>query len=63
MRIDVLLGEGHVAAADVAGRVVVVIDVLRAATTVATALANGARAWFRSSSGRGGRRVRTMRAQ
>lgn len=44
MRVDVLLGEGHVAAADVAGRFVVVIDVLRAATTVAMALANGARA-------------------
>lgn len=44
MRIDVLLGEGHVAAADVAGRVVVVVDVLRAATTVAVALVNGARA-------------------
>ena len=42
MRIDVLLGEAPVASADVADRVVVVIDVLRAATTVATALANGA---------------------
>lgn len=44
MRVDVLLGEAPVAPADVADRVVVVIDVLRAATTVATALANGARA-------------------
>ena len=44
MRIDVLLGEAPVVPADVADRVVVVIDVLRAATTVATALANGARA-------------------
>ena len=44
MRIDVLLGEAPVVLADVADRVVVVIDVLRAATTVATALANGARA-------------------
>ncbi len=44
MRIDVLLGEAAVAPADVADRVVVVIDVLRAATTVATALAHGARA-------------------
>ncbi|MBL0939770.1 MAG: 2-phosphosulfolactate phosphatase [Gemmatimonadaceae bacterium] len=44
MRIDVLLGEAPVAPADVADRVVVVLDVLRAATTVATALANGARA-------------------
>lgn len=43
MRIDVLLGEAAVAPADVADRVVVVIDVLRAATTVATALHHGAR--------------------
>lgn len=42
MRIDVLLGEAPVAPADVADRVVVVIDVLRAATTTAVALANGA---------------------
>lgn len=44
MRVDVLLGEAPVASADVADRVVVVIDVLRAATTVATALSSGARA-------------------
>jgi 2-phosphosulfolactate phosphatase len=44
MKIDVLLGEGHVAPADVVGRLVIVVDVLRAATTVAVALANGARA-------------------
>jgi 2-phosphosulfolactate phosphatase len=44
VRIDVLLGEAQVAAADVADRVVVVIDVLRAATTVAAALDAGARA-------------------
>jgi 2-phosphosulfolactate phosphatase len=44
VRVDVLLGEGPVAPADVAGRVVVVIDVLRASTTAAIALANGARA-------------------
>ena len=44
MRIDVLLGEALPTPAEVAGKVVVVIDVLRAATTVATALANGARA-------------------
>lgn len=43
MRVDVLLGEAPVAPADVADRVVVVIDVLRAATTAAWALANGAR--------------------
>lgn len=44
MRVDVLLGEAPVAPTDVADRVVVVIDVLRAATTVVTALVNGARA-------------------
>ncbi len=45
MRVDVLLGEAPVAPADVAGRVVVVVvDVLRAVTTVATALSSGARA-------------------
>lgn len=42
-KIDVLLGEAAILPADVVGRVVIVIDVLRAATTVATALANGAR--------------------
>lgn len=44
MKVDVLLGEALVAPADVADRVVVVIDVLRAATTAARALSNGARA-------------------
>jgi 2-phosphosulfolactate phosphatase len=44
VRIDVLLGEAPVVPADVADRIVVVIDVLRAATTVVTALTNGARA-------------------
>ena len=44
MRIDVLLGEAPVAPADVADRLVVVIDVLRAATTAALALSRGARA-------------------
>lgn len=44
MKLDVLLGEAPVAPADVADRVVVVIDVLRAATTAAMALVNGARA-------------------
>ena len=44
MRVDVLLGEAMVSPADVADRVVVVIDVLRASTTAAIALANGARA-------------------
>ncbi|MEO7999137.1 MAG: 2-phosphosulfolactate phosphatase, partial [Gemmatimonadaceae bacterium] len=44
MRIDVLLGDALPTPAEVAGKVVVVIDVLRAATTAVTALANGARA-------------------
>ena len=44
MRIDVLLGEAQVTPADVVDRVVIVIDVLRAATTVAAALEAGARA-------------------
>lgn len=43
MQIDVLFGAAAVAQADVAGRVVAVIDVLRASTTIATALDNGAR--------------------
>ena len=43
MRVDVFFGAHSVASADVAGRVVVVIDVLRASTTIAVALANGAR--------------------
>ena len=43
MRLDVLFGAHQLGAADVAGRVVAVIDVLRASTTIAVALANGAR--------------------
>jgi 2-phosphosulfolactate phosphatase len=44
VRIDVLFGAAAVAPSDVAGKVVAVIDVLRASTTIATALGNGARA-------------------
>jgi 2-phosphosulfolactate phosphatase len=44
VRIDVLFGAASVGPSDVAGRVVAVIDVLRASTTIATALAHGARA-------------------
>ena len=44
MRIDVFFGPGEITAAEMAGRVVAVIDVLRASTTIAAALANGARA-------------------
>lgn len=43
MRIDVLFGPSMLTPAAVTGRVVAVIDVLRASTTIATALANGAR--------------------
>lgn len=44
MRIDVVFGGGGPLPADVAGRIVVVVDVLRASTTIAAALAAGARA-------------------
>ena len=43
MKLDVLFGAASVAASDVNGRVVAVIDVLRASTTIAVAIANGAR--------------------
>ena len=43
MRVDVYFGAQSVAPAEAANRVVVVIDVLRASTTIAVALANGAR--------------------
>ncbi len=44
MRLDVFFGSGHLSAADMQGRVVLVIDVLRASTSIAVALAHGARA-------------------
>lgn len=44
MRVDVLLGVQQLTPQDVQGRVVAVIDVLRASTTIATALAHGAKA-------------------
>lgn len=44
MFIDVIFNSHALTPADVSGRVVVVIDVLRASTTIAVALANGARA-------------------
>ena len=44
MHLDVFFGYHQLTAADVGGRVVAVIDVLRASTTVAVALGNGARA-------------------
>jgi 2-phosphosulfolactate phosphatase len=43
VRIDVFFGTSGLTAGDVTGRVVVIVDVLRASTTIATALANGAR--------------------
>jgi 2-phosphosulfolactate phosphatase len=43
MRIDVQFGVQQLAQADLQGRVVAMIDVLRASTTIAVALANGAR--------------------
>ena len=44
MRVDVILGPQQITPGEVTGRVVAVIDVLRASTTIAVALANGARA-------------------
>lgn len=46
MRVDVFFTAREVAPGDVAGRVVAVIDVLRASSCIAAALANGARAVF-----------------
>jgi 2-phosphosulfolactate phosphatase len=43
VRIDVLFGVQQLTQADVQGRVVAMIDVLRASSTIAVALANGAR--------------------
>ena len=43
MRVDVFFTPQEVAASDVAGRVVAVVDVLRASTSIAVALENGAK--------------------
>jgi 2-phosphosulfolactate phosphatase len=51
VRLDVFFGYHQLAPADVQGRVVAVIDVLRASTTIAVALANGARAVIPFESG------------
>ena len=44
MRIEVFFGISGIAPADVVGKVVAVIDVLRASSSIAAAMANGARA-------------------
>jgi 2-phosphosulfolactate phosphatase len=44
VRIDVVFGGATIAPSDVAGRVVAVIDVLRASTSITAAVMNGARA-------------------
>jgi 2-phosphosulfolactate phosphatase len=44
VKLGVFFGTHHVAPSDMAGRLVAVIDVLRASTSIAAALANGARA-------------------
>jgi 2-phosphosulfolactate phosphatase len=44
VRVDVVLGPQQLTQAEVGGRVVAVIDVLRASSTIAVALASGARA-------------------
>jgi 2-phosphosulfolactate phosphatase len=44
VRLDVFLTPDELARGELAGRVVAVVDVLRASTTIAVALANGARA-------------------
>jgi 2-phosphosulfolactate phosphatase len=44
VKLDVFFGTHQVAPGDTAGRLVAVIDVLRASTSIAAALANGARA-------------------
>ncbi|HEY5219267.1 MAG TPA: 2-phosphosulfolactate phosphatase [Gemmatimonadaceae bacterium] len=46
MRVDVFFTAREVGPGDVAGRVVAVVDVLRASSSIAAALANGARAVF-----------------
>jgi 2-phosphosulfolactate phosphatase len=43
VKLDVFMSPGELAPGDVLGRVVAVIDVLRASTSIAVALANGAR--------------------
>jgi 2-phosphosulfolactate phosphatase len=51
VRLDVFFGYQQLSAAEVTGRIVAVIDVLRASTTIAVALANGAKAVVPFASG------------
>jgi len=44
MRVDVFFGPNELVPSDVANRVIAVVDVLRASTSISVALANGARA-------------------
>jgi 2-phosphosulfolactate phosphatase len=44
VKLDVVMSPGELVPGDVQGRVVAVIDVLRATTSIAVALANGAKA-------------------
>jgi 2-phosphosulfolactate phosphatase len=46
MKLDVLLTPGELAPGEIAGRAVVVLDVLRATTSIVEALASGARSLF-----------------
>jgi hypothetical protein len=46
MRLDVLLTPGELVPSEIAERTVVVLDVLRASTTIVEALASGARSLF-----------------
>jgi len=50
MRLDVFLTPGELTPSDLAERVVVVIDILRASTTIVEALANGAKSIYPASS-------------
>ncbi|CAN5834237.1 2-phosphosulfolactate phosphatase family protein [soil metagenome] len=50
MRLDVFLTPGELSPSDLVERVVVVIDILRASTTIVEALANGAKSIYPASS-------------
>lgn len=50
MQLDVILTPGEITPVDISGRLVAMIDVLRASTSIATALGNGAKAVIPSAS-------------